>query len=263
MRWLVEPGVFGDRYWSEMSAAAASAGHSIEKWSDEWWLDGLPQRDGAVVFHGSLGNAAKVRESGRWRPGAFCDVEKFECSAWYGRAAEWLLHDEYRMVTARELVEDAVTIGLGLGGSRVFVRPDSPLKPFSGRVVDTGAVTLAALDHGFYYDDAELPVVVAPVREIEREWRFVVVRDSVVAGSAYEADGRVASGEMVGEREFGFATEIARRIEPPEGVYVMDLCAVDGALALLELNPFSGASLYGCDLSSVVEAVGRYVEGRQ
>ena len=37
--------------------------------------------------------------------------------------------------------------------SRIFVRPDSPLKPFSGRVLDRDSISLAALDHGFYFDD--------------------------------------------------------------------------------------------------------------
>jgi hypothetical protein len=38
--------------------------------------------------------------------------------------------------------------------------------------------------HGFYFDDVRLPVVVAPVQPVEREWRYVVVDRSVVAVSA-------------------------------------------------------------------------------
>ena len=41
----------------------------------------------------------------------------------------------------------------------MFVRPDSPLEPFAGRVLARDKISLAALDHGFYYDDAYLPVV--------------------------------------------------------------------------------------------------------
>ncbi len=40
-------------------------------------------------------------------------------------------------------------------GYTVFVRPDSPLEPFSGRVLERGRISLQALDHGFYYDDAQ------------------------------------------------------------------------------------------------------------
>jgi hypothetical protein len=38
-------------------------------------------------------------------------------------------------------------------------------------------------------------------------------------------------------------------------MYVLDVCDCDGALKLLELNPFSGADLYAADPDTVVRAV--------
>ena len=35
----------------------------------------------------------------------------------------------------------------------------------------------------------------------------------------------------------------------------MDVCECEGALWLLELNPFSGADLYACDPAAIVEHV--------
>ena len=69
---------------------------------------------------------------------------------------------------------------------------DSPLKPFSGRVVKLQGLSLRQLDHGFYYDDSDLPIVVAPVRTniAPLEWRLVVVQNQVVAGSGYTASTR-------------------------------------------------------------------------
>jgi hypothetical protein len=52
---------------------------------------------------------------------------------------------------------------------KFFVRPNSPLKPFSGRVAEPRSLTLAKLDHGFYCDDETLPVVVLPFRNIGKE----------------------------------------------------------------------------------------------
>lgn len=137
----------------------------------------------------------------------------------------------------------------------MFVRPDSPLKPFSGRVLSAEAVSLPALDHGFYFDDPTLPVIVAPVQAVGREWRYVVVNRQIVAGSAYEADGRLALPDEPGGEPWMFASQIAAELPPPEAVYVLDLCEVDGHLRLLELNPFSGADLYACQAENVVRAV--------
>jgi hypothetical protein len=127
------------------------------------------------------------------------------------------------------------------------MRPDSPLKPFSGRVLPSTGISLKALDHGFYFDDPRIPVVVAPVRQVEAEWRYVVVAGKVVAGSGCSRDRKAMQPEVDGTEHWRFAAEVAGSLAAPEDVYVMDVCRADGRLWLLELNPFSGADLYGSD----------------
>ena len=160
-----------------------------------------------------------------------------------------------------QLVESsaAVLAKRGVQGS-VFVRPDSPLKPFSGRVLSADNITLPALDHGFYFEDEQLPVVIAPARAIGAEWRFVVVNGEVVTGSGHIAEGRRAGEDAADSPAWRLAAEIAREMPLPEPVVVLGICEVDGALRLLELNPFSGADLYDCDLTAVVSAVGAFLE---
>ena len=214
-------------------------------------MDGSP-----VLFHGSLGNADRIRRTLPWRPGVYCEAEAFQCSAWYPRARPWLLHREWRVMPANMLVADPAAALAPLGPCEaVFVRPDSALKPFSGRVLPLAEISLAALDHGFYYDDPGLPVVVAPVRSLGREWRYVVVDRNVLAGTAYASDGRSALADDPTGLPWTFASELAGRLDPPEAVYVMDLCEADDQLRLLELNPFSGADLYACRTDDLVDAV--------
>jgi hypothetical protein len=99
--------------------------------------------------------------------------------------------------------------------------------------------------------------VAAPVRAIGREWRYVVVDQAVVAGSAYAAAGRAARADDPAGEPWAFAAAIAAKMTPPERVYVLDVCEADGRLWLLELNPFSGADLYACAGGDVVAAVSR------
>ena len=153
-------------------SAASAAGHRVIDWSDEWWSDSVrPPLTGAILFHGSLGNADRIPRELPWKPGAYCQTAGFYCSAWYPAAAEWLLHDRWEIHPATRFIADSDVIldRLGVADS-VFVRPDSPLKPFAGRVVRRGQIGLATLDYGFYYDDAEIPVVIAPLRRVLREW---------------------------------------------------------------------------------------------
>jgi hypothetical protein len=253
--WVLECDVFpnGDC----LRAGAAAAGHRIVDWSDESWSDpGRLHLDGTVIFHGSLGNADRVARELSWSPGAYCNTEAFRCSTWYPGASPWLLHRKWEVLPASRFVAeaDAVLSRLGLAGS-AFVRPDSPLKPFSGRVLHRDQITLAAMDHGFYYDDPDLAIVVAPVRSVSREWRYVVAGNHVVAGSAYLSDGRTAVQDDPRGAPWQFAAEVAERMAAPEDVYVLDVCESDGGLHLLELNPFSGADLYACNGVDVVTAV--------
>lgn len=260
MKWIIEEGVFSGSG-TAIADAAKTAGHRVVPWEDRWWTESQwpPLNDVPVVFRGCLENAARVANEIAWKPGSFCNTEAFACSAWYPSAQPWLIHTGWKATTVKELAGDAAGVLASADISDcVFVRPDSPLKPFSGRILAVDAISLRSLDHGFYYEDVDLPVIVAPVRTVSREWRYVVVDDRIIAGSSYEADGRNPTSDDPRGEPWGFAQAVATSMKAPEPVYVMDVCDVDGELKLLELNPFSGADLYACDAAEVVTAVSEF-----
>ncbi len=255
--WVLESEVFPETH-TPLREAIRERGHRLIDWSDEWWYEGFPRRipTSAVIFHGSLGNAARVAKELDWKPGSLCPVDAFCCSAWYDAARPWLVHSAWAISPANELVAKAREIAARIGGDdKIFVRPDSPLKPFSGRVVEVASLTLAKLDHGFYFDDESLPVLAAPVKAIGHEWRFVIVDTKVVAGSAYDPAGRKALPVALDAEAATFASSVAAAIPAPAAAYVLDVCECGDELRLLELNPFGGADLYACDPLAVVDAL--------
>lgn len=255
--WVLEPDIFPETH-EPIRNAIRDRGHRLVEWSDAWWSDGVPTRvpNSSVVFHGSLGNAARISSELHWTPGSFCPVEAFRCSSWYESARQWLVHKDWHICAADELVANAPAIAKQLGATdRIFVRPDSPLKPFSGRVVDIATLTLAKLDHGFYYDDDTLPIVAAPLRRIGNEWRFVVANRSVVTGSAYDPATRKPVTVQTESAAASFASMVASQLAEPDTVYVLDVCESDGEMHLLELNPFGGADLYACDSNAIIDTV--------
>jgi hypothetical protein len=260
IHWLIEDLTDGSD--PRMASAARSAGHRVSLWDDAWWdTRRFPvRREEAVVFHGSLGNAHRVVEELRWSPGAFCDAESLAYSAWADRLADVLVNRRWLRTTARALADAPRAVADTLGATdRLFVRPDSPLKPFAGRVLAVESVSLAALDHGFYYDNADLPVVVAPAVEVGREWRVVVVDGRVVATGRYEAARRTAAGSDSPSEVTALAEEVAGRRPVKDAVYAVDVAEMADGLKVVELNPFSGADLYDCDRAAIVEAVGGFL----
>lgn len=116
-------------------------------------------------------------------------------------------------------------------------------------------LSIKALDHGFYYDDEDLKIIVAPIEEVGSEWRFVVVNGRIIASSVYEADGRNELAGSIPQAASSLALEIANELAPPEAIYVLDVCQCGDELRLMELNPFSGADLYACDRAAIVSAI--------
>lgn len=242
-----------------LAAAVARAGGRVVDWSDEWWTNRVPQLAGPVVFHGSLNNADRIARELSWSPGALCTTANFACHVWWPVLADLLVSEDHELSTVQELVSHGPPASFG---DRVFVRPDSALKPFSGRVLARTEISLRSLDHGFYYDDLDLPVLTTPVTRIGSEWRFVVVDGEPVAGSRYQAADRSGAGEITGgDPVWQFAAAAASRYRP-DPVFVLDVCETPVGLRVLELNPFSGADLYDCDRDAVVEAVHGFVAPR-
>ncbi|HEY1556835.1 MAG TPA: ATP-grasp domain-containing protein [Kofleriaceae bacterium] len=259
IHWLIEVGVFPE--------TASRVCAAIEARGDRWtrYVDGiaeaeLPPRDAYVVFWGSLAAAYRDRVAASWRPGAIGDIEQFRVASYAPRLGPLFVNTDAVTTSVRGLVENRRDVLAMLHQPRrVFVRPDSALKPFAGRVLDAAAIDRAALDYGFYYDDDALPIVVAPARQIQREWRVVVAEGRVVTGCAYTAERRGAEEALpVPVREI--AREVSNLDWQPAPIYIVDVAEVDHQVRVLELNPFSGADLYRCDPHAVVEVVSRVSE---
>lgn len=255
IKWIIEFDVLPELH-ERLKVSAEQAGHTVRKWDDEWQFGWPAFRDDFVMFHGSLGISGDIKNNAPWKPGVFCSIDKFYSSSWYSSVEDYLIHRKWLLTTVQEFVDDPIKYFSSFGSpNKLFVRPDSPLKPFAGRVIEKDNVTLKALDHGFYYDETDLPIIIAPIRSVGEEWRFVVKENTVITGSGYIAESRSKADEIKSGPQWDFAQEIASKIKPIDPIYILDVCMVDGELGLMELNPFSGADLYSCNTDIVVAAV--------
>ncbi len=262
--WVLERDVFDDND-SQLSDAASMMGQHVISWDESWWNDGnYPAlENNYVIFHGTLGNADRIVTELEWQPGAFCNTKAFSCSVWYESAQKWLLHEKYIYCSAVELIQNSDYYLKKIDSpDSFFVRPDSPLKPFSGRVIQRDDLSLKALDHGFYYEDENLPIVVMPVVSVGKEWRFVIAEQKPIAFSAYIASDRSKSKSHCPPNVIEIVTKIAATLAPPDPIYLLDVCESDGKIKLLELNPFSGGDLYACDREAIVTAIERLSKNR-
>jgi hypothetical protein len=252
VQWLIEVDVFPDTA-KRICGELDRVGLRWTRYHDEVRGVELPSKDLPVIFWGSLGAAYTDCVAANWTPGAIGDVGRFACRAYYeGIAGIPFANSDAIFTTVADLVADPASNLASLGTQeRVFIRPDSPLKPFSGRELSVSEISLSALDHGFYYEDDQLPIVVSTPKRVEREWRFVVGDGAVVAGCEY-VESREGVGTDVPDGAQALAARVAEAEWQAAPLYVVDVGEVDGDYRVMELNPFSGADLYHCDPAAVV-----------
>jgi len=251
--WWIETGVF-PRSAPHVIEALEATGTSWFRYEEGQPESSFPPAGECVIFWGSLGAAYDQRVAARWIPGAVGEPKRFLCSVYHAQLASVLANADAVFTTVKDLVADPGAVLQPLGHpERVFVRPDSALKPFAGRQLATSSLTLAALDHGFYYDDDKLPIVVSTVKPVGREWRFVIADRAVVAGCEYDV-GRRGHDTPVPEEARTLAARVASEDWQAAPLYVVDVGEVAGVLRVMELNPFSGADVYDCDARAVVAA---------
>lgn len=251
--WMIEAAVF-PRTAPRLIEALERRGVPWVRYEDGQPAEAFPPEGAGVIFWGSLGAAYEQRVAARWTPGAIGDPDRFRCSVYQPQLGGMVANADAVFTTVRRLVDEPATVLARLGDpARVFVRPDSAVKPFAGRALAVAGLSRAALDHGFYYDDDELPVVVGAVKRIGHEWRFVVADGAVVAGCGYDVSRQGRDLEVPGAAR-ALADRVAGEAWQAAPLYVVDVGEVDDALRVMELNPFSGADLYDCDPEAVIAA---------
>ena len=241
MTWIIEEHL--NPAGEALATAAREAGCKVIRWNGMDTLE-LPE-DGNAIFQGSLGGC--VQFAGRWEPGVLGTPEALACSNWLPILGDLALNQEVVKTIASEVGPDVCP------WPKAFVRPDSALKPFSGRVISREDLSPIAIDFGFYFEDPNLPVFLSPAVEILSEWRFVAVDGQLIAQSGYTAENREAQEMEVPKGALEVA-EAAALVSPSE-VVVIDVCQTPTRFAVVEFNLFSGADLYGCDPDAIVKAL--------
>jgi len=257
VKWLLEPEVFNDEEAPIVEALDRLGYEHVEIKFGKSYEDYLRsfKNDDCVVFHGSFQAGFFFWGNTQWIPGVYCNDAEFECVSYYPKLGQYLLNSQYIMLPFGELDRFKNWLfAKFLTDNKLFVRPASGRKSFTGNVFSAATwekdIKLAA----FYSTPPEAIVIVAPEIEIDKEWRLLVVDGKVVTASQYKSIERpkppaevLAYGQMVID-ESGF---------DPQPVWVLDICLAEEEYHVVEAGPFSCCALYNCDPEIVVREVSK------
>lgn len=208
-----------------------------------------------VIYFGSLAFAAQIRkEMPSWK--VYASMPEYDCTKYYPHLAEYLLNERYIMLPYGELhrQKDFLYESLGIDDA-LFIRPNRGDKIFTGKLLYKEHYD-KDVDHlGFYDVQPHELVVVAEPRNIEAEWRFIVVDKCVIDGSQYQLNGKSDLAHNWPSEAGQLAQVVASKYEPDKA-WCVDICRTKaGNFRLLEIGCFSCAGLYACDIKTVVRQI--------
>lgn len=218
-----------------------------------------------VICYGDIDFVRQIHRRAPFVPGAWANFDHMKCSFYYAYFGEYLLNRQYLMMPVGELLRQWKKLALTTPVfndkqlafmkptfvsepcQSVFVRPDSGAKPFTGYVIKSDEQhKIKTLVQAV---GSEMLVVVAPEKSITAEWRFVVCDGKVIAGCQYLP----IENPNFTPSSLRLAEIIASQEWQPDRCYTVDIAESEGDVHLLEINSFSCAGFYGCEIGPIVQ----------
>jgi len=197
------------------------------------------------------------RKSNLWVPHSYSTFENYKCSNYYKYFHNFLLNDEFIFLPFGLLKIKKDFIYDLFESNKLFFRPDSGKKLFTGKVVTKEELNdFIDLEQSCYEVDPNEMVLINSSFGIESEWRFIVCKDKVIAGCKYKDKNKSIRETIYNGEVWEFAQYILDKTEyRPDKAFSMDICKCGETYYLLELNSFSCCGLYACDLEVVIDEI--------
>lgn len=218
--------------------------------------------EGCLVTYGCVGFLKLFDKLNFGCPGSYFKTKELEYSFYASnpKLGPHMLNHDYFILPYGTLMDrirhgGKYPLPLDYDG-RLFIRPNSVTKTFAGRVFEFGALSdhPDSLSQYEPVSDNEL-CVVAAAKDIEAEFRHVIVNRKVVASSQYRRNNVLDIRTDVNDQCLALAEKVTQVEWQPDYVYVVDTALSNGRPYIVEFNTFSCAGLYACDTRKVVEAV--------
>ena len=217
----------------------------------------LPPVADSYVMYGSHNFVRAMIKRYPWIAyAAFGVNERTAATAYLGNLpSEWFLNDGAVFMPWR-LLKHRGAAGFPGYQSGLFIRPNSGFKTFAGQTImfDNWQHTIDLLEDVSSVVDETL-ILVSSLQEITGEFRFVVAGGKVITGSEYRWDNVVDIRIDYPEECLALAQQVAQHDWQVDSAYVVDIALTPAGPRVIEMNSFSCAGLYACDLEKIVKAV--------
>lgn len=263
VKWVIETNILVGSSYENLPQVVKDAGYEVFETKFEPFtrkIETIPySNDECVVVYGSFNYVNLLSRSGyRFIPGAYGITSDTNCSYYIPLLSqEFILNNDYIMMSWGEFVRRKDFL-VKLYGEKLFVRPNSGFKTFSGFAFDTNEWdyeinTRQALTSVMH----DTLVLISSCKEIYSEYRFVIADRKIVTGSQYHQNGKLYESEIVDDDCKNFVLKVAENNWQLDTCYTCDVGLTSNGPKLIELNSFGCAGLYKCDLQKIAHSVSK------
>lgn len=256
--WVIQDSNLNFEEHKKVAEAIRRVGVPIEAIGIIPFEDFMPkiEADGKMIFYGSTKLVELAYKRPEYRDSVFFSPAKFRWTKWAKEREGELINEDWMCITIAKFMQSQVF----RENHDFFIRPVNDLKLFAGTILNK-------FEFNDWYEQASLngenfginqEVIIAPPRNIELEYRFVIVNHEIIDGTRYYKRGHL-SIDKVEPEAMAMAKKFAQGWTPHD-VVVMDMGKLeDGVYGIIEFNCFNASGFYGHDLDKIIRAVTDYV----
>lgn len=249
IKWLIQNDVFGIDEELELTLAVGWCGCQYRSFGS--YQDLLKFDLSNAIIRCSLEVASFLRNKDCF---LWCDFPKFRCNEYYPYYNRYLLNQDYDIMTAQDIICNKKYIrDQYVKNNKIFIKQNSGTKSFlAGDLIKFDDIDNLLKE---CLKDNRLFLLSTP-KEIDQEWRLVVVDGKIVSGCQYlpYEDNNCPNDVL------NFANTVIGNRWQPEDIYTLDICLSKNRFWVLEINSFSCAGLYANNMYKIVKSTTSYVK---
>ena len=209
-----------------------------------------------VVFQGGMFFALHLLKNYKCIPCAWLTLENYKCSTYYSYLGKYLLNEKYIIMPIGDIVRNVNTLFNNSKG--LFIRPNTGLKLFNAQVHHKENFKDSFSFISMMTRPTDLAIL-SETKTIEKEWRFICANKEIITGCQYKENNETSIKEDYPIEALNLAQTIANEDFQPDPMYTIDVCYSNG-YKLVELNSFSCAGLYACNIPAIVEIASKIAQ---
>jgi len=262
--WIIED-LGGNTGLAELAGAAMNLGANVKLMTPLAFKEFNPLKErGEIFFNGSINGAIRLKKLLKHgtRDRIFLTPENYKYFNYANAARHVMLNYPYRFTRFEHLEGDRLWEAFEKYGyeAKIFLKPNSGLKEFSGHFVDLQDLrqNIASGKKAFqdYEEFFNETIIISKPKELTGEWRFVCWRSEILSVSSYRYQGLDTFVGGAPDVAYDVCSDFLRSINYPDDFFTVDVCSVVGeGYKVVEMNAFSTSGFYACDPVPIAKKV--------